>query len=65
MLMLSVFIPAHFRHARCFAHVDVKRLIQFGLIHGLIRCVRKYPCLIPGENPTVISKRLVSVSVFK
>lgn len=46
------------RHSRCFVNVDVKRLVQFGLIHGLIRCVRKYPCLIPGENPTVISKRL-------
>jgi len=46
------------RHARCFVFVDVKRLVQFGLIHGLIRCVRKYPCLVPGENPTVISKRL-------
>jgi len=46
------------RHARNFTQVDVKRLIQFGLIHGLIRCVRKYPCLIPGDNPTVISKKL-------
>jgi len=46
------------RHARNFTHVDVKRLVQFGLIHGLIRCVRKYPCLVPGDNPTVISKRL-------
>jgi len=46
------------RHSRNFTHVDVKRLVQFGLIHGLIRCVRKYPCLVPGENPTVVSKKL-------
>lgn len=50
------------RYSSTFTHIDVKRLIQFGLIHGLIRCVRKYPCLhnvsggsAPADN---LSKRL-------
>jgi len=50
------------RHSKNFALVDVKHLVQFGLIYGLIRCVKKYPCLLPGENG---SKRLRHLAVAR
>ncbi|RHY34278.1 hypothetical protein DYB32_001039 [Aphanomyces invadans] len=55
-----------FEHHKLLAHIDVRRLITFGLIHGILRRIHRYPVIIDrlsSRPPQMLSSSPSTVSL--